>query len=161
VDENDMSPTALIIDNKNRELTSLKEATWPRPRQLSTPKVCNGDMSASARRCSNVTAPSGATCTATTIPNVTSFLSGSAAKATIWLPATPKRSYDGERVMSGFARAKAEGITLGRRALEKSEPEKIEAIKAALAAGMGIRRVARENKAGVGTVLRVKAEMAA
>jgi hypothetical protein len=59
-----------------------------------------------------------------------------------------------------LARAKAEGITLGRRALEQSEPEKIEAIKAALAAGMGVRRIARENKAGVGTVLRVKAEMA-
>jgi hypothetical protein len=33
---------------------------------------------------------------------------------------------------------------LGRRALEKSEPKKIEAIKAALAAGMSIRRIARE-----------------
>jgi DNA invertase Pin-like site-specific DNA recombinase len=65
-----------------------------------------------------------------------------------------------ERVMSGLARAKAEGITLGRRALEQSEPKKIDAIKAALAAGMGVRRIARENKAGVGTVLRVKAEMA-
>jgi DNA invertase Pin-like site-specific DNA recombinase len=41
-----------------------------------------------------------------------------------------------ERVMSGLARAKAEGITLGRRALEQSEPKKIDAIKAALAAGM-------------------------
>jgi DNA invertase Pin-like site-specific DNA recombinase len=66
-----------------------------------------------------------------------------------------------ERVLSGLARAKAEGITLGRRGLEKSEPKKVEAIKTALAAGMGIRRIAREHKAGVGTVLRVKAELAA
>ena len=66
-----------------------------------------------------------------------------------------------ERVLSGLARAKAEGVTLGRRALEQSEPDKVEAIKAALGAGMGIRRIACECKAGVGTVMRVKAEMAA
>jgi DNA invertase Pin-like site-specific DNA recombinase len=65
-----------------------------------------------------------------------------------------------ERVLSGLARAKAEGVTLGRRALEQSEPEKVEAIKAALVAGMGVRRIAREHRAGVGTVLRVRAEMA-
>jgi len=66
-----------------------------------------------------------------------------------------------ERVLSGLARAKAEGVTLGRRALEQSEPDKVEAIKAALGAGMGIRLIACECKAGVGTVMRVKAEMAA
>jgi hypothetical protein len=38
---------------------------------------------------------------------------------------------------------------------------KIAAIKAELAAGKGIRRIARDQGAGVGTVLRVKAELAA
>jgi DNA invertase Pin-like site-specific DNA recombinase len=66
-----------------------------------------------------------------------------------------------ERVMSGLARAKAEGVTLGRPALEDADAGKVKAIKAALAAGKGIRRIAREYKAGVGTVLRIKAEMAA
>ena len=36
---------------------------------------------------------------------------------------------------------------------------KVRAIKAALAAGVGIRRIARECKASVETVLRVRAEM--
>jgi DNA invertase Pin-like site-specific DNA recombinase len=61
--------------------------------------------------------------------------------------------------MSGLARAKAEGITLGRPALEDADAAKVKAIKAALAAGKGIRRIAREHKAGVGTVMRIKAEM--
>ena len=63
--------------------------------------------------------------------------------------------------MSGLARAKAEGVTLGRPSLEENDSAKVKAIKTALRAGMGIRRIAREHKAGVGTVLRVKAEMAA
>jgi DNA invertase Pin-like site-specific DNA recombinase len=66
-----------------------------------------------------------------------------------------------ERVMSGLARAKAEGITLGRPALEDANAAKVKAIKAALAAGKGIRRIARQHQAGVGTVMRIKAEMAA
>ena len=66
-----------------------------------------------------------------------------------------------ERVMSGLARAKAEGITLGRPALEDADAAKVKAIKAALAAGKGIRRIAREHQAGVGTVMRIKAEMVA
>jgi DNA invertase Pin-like site-specific DNA recombinase len=65
-----------------------------------------------------------------------------------------------ERVMSGLARAKAEGVTLGRPALEDADAAKVKAIKAALAAGKGIRRIAREHKAGVGTVMRIKAEIA-
>jgi hypothetical protein len=36
---------------------------------------------------------------------------------------------------------------------------KIAAIKSALAGGKGVRRIARDLGAGVGTVLRVKAEM--
>jgi DNA invertase Pin-like site-specific DNA recombinase len=66
-----------------------------------------------------------------------------------------------ERVLSGLARAKAEGITLGRPALEDADAAKVTAIKAELAAGKGIRRIARELNAGVGTVLRIKAELAA
>jgi DNA invertase Pin-like site-specific DNA recombinase len=65
-----------------------------------------------------------------------------------------------ERVMSGLARAKAEGITLGRPALEDADAAKVKAIKAELAAGKGIRRIARELQAGIGTVRRIKAELA-
>jgi DNA invertase Pin-like site-specific DNA recombinase len=66
-----------------------------------------------------------------------------------------------ERVLSGLARAKAEGVTLGRPALEDANVAKVKAIKAELATGKGIRRIARELQAGVGTVLRIKAELAA
>jgi DNA invertase Pin-like site-specific DNA recombinase len=66
-----------------------------------------------------------------------------------------------ERVLSGLARAKAEGITLGRPSIEDSNAGKYEAIKAALAEKKGIRRIARELQTGVGTVLRIKAELAA
>jgi DNA invertase Pin-like site-specific DNA recombinase len=66
-----------------------------------------------------------------------------------------------ERVLSGLARAKAEGVTLGRPALEDADAAKVKAIKAALGAGKGIRRIARDLQAGVGTVLRIKAEIAA
>lgn len=47
-----------------------------------------------------------------------------------------------ERVLSGLARAKAEGVTLGRPALEDANAVKVTAIKAELAAGKGIRRIA-------------------
>jgi DNA invertase Pin-like site-specific DNA recombinase len=66
-----------------------------------------------------------------------------------------------ERVMSGLARAKAEGVTLGQRSLEHADAGKVAAIKAELATGKGIRRIARELEAGVGTVMRIKAELAA
>jgi DNA invertase Pin-like site-specific DNA recombinase len=66
-----------------------------------------------------------------------------------------------ERVMSGLARAKAEGVTLGRPSIESSDGDKYKAIKAALAAKQGVRRIARELQTGVGTVLRIKAELAA
>ena len=66
-----------------------------------------------------------------------------------------------ERVMSGLARAKAEGITLSRPALEDANATKVAAIEAALSAGKGIRRIARDLQAGVGTVTRLKAEMVA
>jgi hypothetical protein len=63
-------------------------------------------------------------------------------------------------VMSGLARAKAEGITLGRPSIEDSDAGKYQAIKAALAAKQGVRRIARELQTGVGTVLRIKSELA-
>lgn len=66
-----------------------------------------------------------------------------------------------ERVLSGLARAKADGVMLGRPSLEDSDAGKVTAIKAALAAGKGIRRIARELQAGVGTVIRLNAELAA
>ena len=66
-----------------------------------------------------------------------------------------------ERVMSGLARAKAEGITLGRRPLEDADAAKVTAIKAELGTGKGIRRIARELQAGGGTVMRIKSEQAA
>jgi DNA invertase Pin-like site-specific DNA recombinase len=66
-----------------------------------------------------------------------------------------------ERVLSGLARAKAEGITLGRPALEEADATKVATIKAELAAGKGIRRIARDLQAGVGAVMRIKAELAA
>ncbi len=57
--------------------------------------------------------------------------------------------------MAGLSRAKAEGIQLGRRRLEDSDADKVAAIVAARANGIGIRRIARELGVGVGTVLRV------
>jgi DNA invertase Pin-like site-specific DNA recombinase len=66
-----------------------------------------------------------------------------------------------ERVLSGIARAKAEGVVLGRPSLKDSNADKFAAVKAALAEKKGIRRIARELQTGVGTVLRIQAEMAA
>lgn len=62
-----------------------------------------------------------------------------------------------ERVMAGLARAKAEGKTLGRPMVAG---KKEAAARAALAAGKGIRKVAREVGLGVGTVQRIRAAMA-
>jgi DNA invertase Pin-like site-specific DNA recombinase len=61
-----------------------------------------------------------------------------------------------ERVIAGLARAKDEGIQLGRPRIEDAEPGKAEAIRAALAARTGVRRIAREHGVGVGTVLRLR-----
>jgi DNA invertase Pin-like site-specific DNA recombinase len=57
-----------------------------------------------------------------------------------------------ERVMSGLARARAQGTRLGRPALAI---DKADAIRKAKAAGKGIRRIARDLGVGIGTVLRV------
>jgi DNA invertase Pin-like site-specific DNA recombinase len=66
-----------------------------------------------------------------------------------------------ERVRAGIERAKAEGVTLGRPSIEDSNAAKYAAIKAALVAKQGVRRIARDLQTGVGTVLRIKAELAA
>jgi DNA invertase Pin-like site-specific DNA recombinase len=62
-----------------------------------------------------------------------------------------------ERVLAGLARAKEQGTRLGRRRIEDADAAKAVAIRAALASGKGIRRIARDLRVGVGTVLRLKA----
>lgn len=63
-----------------------------------------------------------------------------------------------ERVMSGLARARAEGKALGRRRVEDCEPEKVKAARAMRAKGAGYRKIAAEVGLGVGTVIRLLAE---
>jgi DNA invertase Pin-like site-specific DNA recombinase len=62
-----------------------------------------------------------------------------------------------ERVLAGLARAKEHGTRLGRRRIEDTDAAKAATIRAALASGKGIRKIARDLKVGVGTVLRLKA----
>jgi DNA invertase Pin-like site-specific DNA recombinase len=62
-----------------------------------------------------------------------------------------------ERVNAGLARARANGKRLGRPTIGQA----IEAeIRAALASGQGMRKIARELKVGTSTVQRVKAAIA-
>lgn len=67
-----------------------------------------------------------------------------------------ERSMIRERVMAGLARAKAEGIKLGRRTIEDKDGRKVRAIRAMLSEGVGVRRIARDLGVGVGTVLRIR-----
>ena len=62
------------------------------------------------------------------------------------------------RVMAGLDRARAKGVRLGRPTAGKKTEA---AIRARLAAGKGILRVAKELGVGTGTVQRVKASMVA
>jgi DNA invertase Pin-like site-specific DNA recombinase len=62
-----------------------------------------------------------------------------------------------ERVMTGLARARAEGKQLGRRTVEQSQAKKVKAALALRSKGLGIRRIAREVGLGVGTVIRLVA----
>jgi DNA invertase Pin-like site-specific DNA recombinase len=91
----------------------------------------------------------------------TSMPSGRAMYQMMGVFAEFERAIIRERVMSGLARAKAEGVTLGRRSLEHADAAKAAAVKAELAAGKGIRRIARELRTGVGTVMRIKPELTA
>jgi DNA invertase Pin-like site-specific DNA recombinase len=75
-----------------------------------------------------------------------------------------ERSMIRERVNAGLRRAKAAGKTLGRRKLEDEKDTERRAIAEALRAnlregGVGIRRLAAIHGVGVGTVLRIKADM--
>src|ERR1700728_3849479 len=56
-----------------------------------------------------------------------------------------------ERVIAGLARAKDEGIQLGRPRIEQSDARKAAAIRTALQSKTGVRRIARELGVGVGT----------
>lgn len=70
-----------------------------------------------------------------------------------------ERSMIVERVNAGLARAKAQGKTLGRPRIAGAEEN---SIRRALAKGdKGIRKIAAEFGVGVGTVQRIKAELAA
>src|SRR5258705_9743087 len=61
-----------------------------------------------------------------------------------------------ERVMAGLARAREEGTKLGRRRIEEADAKKAAAIRASLAAKIGVRRIARDLAVGVGTVIRIR-----
>jgi DNA invertase Pin-like site-specific DNA recombinase len=63
-----------------------------------------------------------------------------------------------ERVVAGLARARADGVKLGRRRIEDNDAKKVTEIRSARAHGKGIRRIARDLGVGVGTVLRVLAD---
>jgi DNA invertase Pin-like site-specific DNA recombinase len=70
-----------------------------------------------------------------------------------------ERSMIRERVNAGLARAKADGVTLGRPRLETLDDDesakKAAAIVAMRANGVGIRKIASELGVGVGTVMRL------
>ena len=60
-----------------------------------------------------------------------------------------------ERVKAGLARAKDEGVKLGRPTLETTDPERAAKASAMRAKGVGIRKIATTLGVGVGTVLRL------
>ena len=68
-----------------------------------------------------------------------------------------ERSMLRERVNAGLARAKAEGIQLGRPAQVSGDAVRVKAIRAARHSGKSFREVAREFGLGVGTVQRLTA----
>jgi DNA invertase Pin-like site-specific DNA recombinase len=68
-----------------------------------------------------------------------------------------ERSIIHERVMAGLARARAEGIQLGRPAEIAGDAVRVKAIRAAKASGKSLREVAKEFGVGVGTVQRLVA----
>jgi DNA invertase Pin-like site-specific DNA recombinase len=66
-----------------------------------------------------------------------------------------ERSMIQERVKAGLARAREEGVTLGRPTLEDADPARAAKVRAMRARGVGVRKIARELGVGVGTVLRL------
>jgi DNA invertase Pin-like site-specific DNA recombinase len=61
-----------------------------------------------------------------------------------------------DRVLAGLARTRAQGTRLGRPPMDL---KKIEAIRAMLVAGTGIRETARRTSAGTASVMRIKQTM--
>ena len=68
-----------------------------------------------------------------------------------------ERAMIGSRVLAGLERARARGVRLGR---PKTSAKVEAAIRARLACGEGIKKVARTLGIGNGTVARIKAAMA-
>jgi DNA invertase Pin-like site-specific DNA recombinase len=66
-----------------------------------------------------------------------------------------ERSMIQERVKAGLARARAEGVTLGRPTLEDADPDRAAKVREMRNRGVGVRKIARELGVGVGTVLRL------
>ena len=66
-----------------------------------------------------------------------------------------ERSMIQERVKAGLARARDEGVTLGRPTLEDADPARAAKVRAMRARGVGVRKIARELGVGIGTVLRL------
>ena len=62
-----------------------------------------------------------------------------------------------ERVKAGLARAKEDGVTLGRPTLETTDPERAKTVRSMRTKGVGVRKIARTLGVGVGTVLRLSA----
>ena len=60
-----------------------------------------------------------------------------------------------ERVMAGLKRARAEGKTLGRKAVVAGDAKKVKAMQAARAAGKSVRAIATEFRVGIGSVQRL------
>lgn len=60
-----------------------------------------------------------------------------------------------ERIKSGLARAKDEGVTLGRPTLETTDPERAAKVKRMRTSGVGVRKIAKTLGVGVSTVLRL------
>lgn len=86
----------------------------------------------------------------------TSTPSGRAMYQMLGVFAEFERAMIRERVMSGLARAKADGIKLGRKSIEDVDAKKVRTIRTMLSEGVGVRRVARDLRVGVGTVLRIR-----
>jgi DNA invertase Pin-like site-specific DNA recombinase len=60
-----------------------------------------------------------------------------------------------ERVKAGLARARDEGVRLGRPMLEDADPSRAAKVRAMRSRGVGVRKIAKELGVGVGTVLRL------
>jgi DNA invertase Pin-like site-specific DNA recombinase len=86
----------------------------------------------------------------------TSTPSGRAMYQMLGVFAEFERAMIRERVMAGLARAKADGIKLGRKTLEDADAKKARAILTMLSEGVGVRRIARGLRVGVGTVMRIR-----